>query len=65
MRYFTGYNADNDVVRVTGYLVKKSEIEKLDNQDNQFSFENRAKPQEVEIYVYREVEQAFCNFHVL
>lgn len=30
MRYFTGYNADNDVVRVTGYLVKKSEIEKLD-----------------------------------
>lgn len=33
MRYFTGYNADNDVVRVTGYLVKKSEIEKLDNQE--------------------------------
>lgn len=32
MRYFTGYNADNDVVRVTGYLVKKSEIEKLDRQ---------------------------------
>lgn len=32
MRYFTGYNADNDVVRVTGYLVKKSEIEKLDHQ---------------------------------
>lgn len=29
MRYFTAYNADNDVVRVTGYLVKKSEIEKL------------------------------------
>lgn len=29
MRYFTGYNADNDVVRVTGYLVKRSEIEKL------------------------------------
>lgn len=31
MRYFTAYNADNDVVRVTGYLVKKSEIEKLNN----------------------------------
>ena len=30
MRYFTGYLADCDVVRVTGYLVKKSEIEKLD-----------------------------------
>ena len=29
MRYFTSYNQDNDVVRVTGYLVKKSEIEKL------------------------------------
>ena len=33
MRYFTGYNADNDVVRVTGYLVKKSEIEKLDHHE--------------------------------
>ena len=31
MRYFTAYNADNDVVRVTGYLVKKSELAKLDN----------------------------------
>ncbi len=30
LRYFTAYNADNDVVRVTGYLVKKSEIEKLE-----------------------------------
>lgn len=29
LRYFSGYLADNDVVRVTGYLVKKSEIEKL------------------------------------
>lgn len=29
MRYFTAYNQDNDVVRVTGYLVKRSEIEKL------------------------------------
>ena len=33
MRYFTGYNADNDVVRVTGYLVKKSEIDKLDRNE--------------------------------
>lgn len=31
MRYFTAYNEDNDLVRVTGYLVKKSEIEKLNN----------------------------------
>lgn len=30
MRYFTGYLANNDVVRVTGYLVKKSELAKLD-----------------------------------
>lgn len=30
MRYFTAYNSDNDVVRVTGYLVKRSEIEKLE-----------------------------------
>ncbi len=30
MRYFTAYNYDNDVVRVTGYLVKRSEIEKLE-----------------------------------
>lgn len=29
MRYFTAYNEDNDLVRVTGYLVKKSEILKL------------------------------------
>lgn len=29
LRYFTAYNQDNDVVRVTGYLVKKSEIDKL------------------------------------
>ena len=33
MRYFTGYNADNDVVRVTGYLVKRSEIEKLNHNE--------------------------------
>ena len=30
MRYFSGYLENNDVVRVTGYLVKKSEIAKLD-----------------------------------
>lgn len=33
MRYFTAYNADNDVVRVTGYLVKRSEIEKYENNE--------------------------------
>lgn len=32
MRYFTAYDCDNDVVRVTGYLVKKSELEKLDRK---------------------------------
>ena len=30
MRYYSGYLASNDVVRVTGYLVKKSELAKLD-----------------------------------
>lgn len=30
VRYFSGYTADSDVVRVTGYLVKKSELAKLD-----------------------------------
>ena len=30
MRYYSGYLANNDVVRVTGYLVKKSELAKLD-----------------------------------
>lgn len=30
MRYFSGYLDSNDVVRVTGYLVKKSELAKLD-----------------------------------
>ncbi|MPM49986.1 hypothetical protein SDC9_96720 [bioreactor metagenome] len=32
MRYFSAYCANNDVVRVTGYLVKKSELAKLDAQ---------------------------------
>ena len=31
LRYFSGYLENNDVVRVTGYLVKKSELAKLDN----------------------------------
>ena len=30
MRYFSPYSSDSDVVRITGYLVKRSEIEKLD-----------------------------------
>lgn len=29
MRYFSLYSSDSDVIRITGYLVKKSEIEKL------------------------------------
>ena len=29
LRYFSGYLENNDVVRVTGYLVKRSEIDKL------------------------------------
>ncbi len=29
LRYFSGYLENNDVVRVTGYLVKRSEIERL------------------------------------
>ena len=32
LRYFSGYLENNDVVRVTGYLVKKSEIEKLNQR---------------------------------
>lgn len=31
MRYFSLYSSDCDVIRITGYLVKKSEIEKLDS----------------------------------
>ena len=30
MRYFSAYLENTDVVRVTGYLVKKSELAKLD-----------------------------------
>lgn len=29
MRYFSAYSTDCDVIRITGYLVKKSDIEKL------------------------------------
>ena len=30
MRYFSLYSSDADVIRITGYLVKRSEIAKLD-----------------------------------
>lgn len=30
MRYFSLYSSDSDVIRITGYLVKKSDMEKLD-----------------------------------
>ncbi|OQY35558.1 MAG: YjjI family glycine radical enzyme [Spirochaetaceae bacterium 4572_59] len=30
LRYFSAYSADSDVIRVTGYLVKRSEMEKLE-----------------------------------
>jgi len=30
LRYFSAYSSDSDVVRVTGYLVKRSEMEKLE-----------------------------------
>lgn len=30
MRYISIYSSDSDVIRITGYLVKKSEMEKLD-----------------------------------
>ena len=33
VRYFSGYCENNDVVRVTGYLVKRSELEKLDRKE--------------------------------
>lgn len=31
MRYFPFYSSDSDVVRITGYLVKRSDMEKLDS----------------------------------
>jgi YjjI family glycine radical enzyme len=33
VRYFSLYSSDSDVIRITGYLVKKSEMEKLDKGD--------------------------------
>ncbi len=33
MRYFSVYSTDADVIRITGYLVKKSEMEKLYNNE--------------------------------
>jgi YjjI family glycine radical enzyme len=33
MRYFSGYCENNDVVRVTGYLVKRSELARLDKKE--------------------------------
>ncbi len=34
IRYLSFYASDSDVIRITGYLVKKSEIEKLERQEN-------------------------------
>lgn len=34
LRYLSFYASDSDVIRITGYLVKKSEIEKLEAGDN-------------------------------
>lgn len=31
LRYLSFYSSDSDVIRITGYLVKRSEIEKLEN----------------------------------
>ena len=31
LRYLSFYSGDSDVIRVTGYLVKRSELEKLDS----------------------------------
>ena len=34
LRYLSFYRAEGDVIRITGYLVKKSEIEKLERGEN-------------------------------
>ena len=34
IRYLSFYSSDSDVIRVTGYLVKRSEMEKLDQGEN-------------------------------
>lgn len=33
LRYLSFYSSDSDVIRVTGYLVKRSEMEKLDKNE--------------------------------
>ena len=33
LRYFSFYSSDSDVIRVTGYLVKRSDIERIDSGD--------------------------------
>lgn len=30
MRYFSLYSSDGDVIRITGYLVKKSDMKKIE-----------------------------------
>ena len=34
IRYLSFYSSDSDVIRVTGYLVKRSEMERLDGGEN-------------------------------
>lgn len=34
MRYFSLYSSDSDVIRITGYLVKKSDMERLDRGES-------------------------------
>lgn len=34
IRYLSFYSSDSDVIRITGYLVKRSEMEKLDRGEN-------------------------------
>ena len=34
IRYLSFYATDSDVIRITGYLVKRSEIEKLEKGEN-------------------------------
>ena len=50
MRYFSTYSSDCDVIRITGYLVKKSDIEKLD--------EGIAVPQANATWGYYEVKNS-------
>ena len=34
IRYLSFYASDSDTIRITGYLVKRSEMEKLDRGEN-------------------------------